>query len=101
MHKIHNMGRQCMYVFLKDKNTTEIDVIFYFIVKKKLLKNGISNGDRTRHIAIRFFFVADRVASEEIKIEYMPTGEMLADILTKPLQGALFKKLRDKLLNWY
>ena len=35
-----------MYVFLKDKNTTEIDVIFYFIVKKKLLKNGISNGDR-------------------------------------------------------
>ena len=66
-----------------------------------LVKNGKSNSDRTRHIAIRFFFVADRVASEEIKIEYMPTGGMLADILTKPLQGALFKKLRDKLLKWY
>ena len=68
-----------------------------------LVKNGKWNSDRTRHIGIRFFFVADRVASKEIKIEYMPTGETLADILTKPLQGALelFKKLRDKFLNWY
>ena len=66
-----------------------------------LVKNGRSNSERTRHIAIRFFFISDRVASKEISIEYMPTGEMLADILTKPLQGALFMKLRDKLLNWY
>ena len=55
-----------------------------------LVKNGKSNSDRTRHIAIRFFFVTDRAANEEIKIEYMPTGEMSADMLTKPLQGALF-----------
>ena len=65
-----------------------------------LVKNGKSNSERTRHIAIRFFFVADRVASKEIKVEYMQTGEMLADILTKPLQGDLFRKLRDRLLNW-
>ena len=65
------------------------------------VKNGKSNSDRTRHIAIRFFFISDRVTSKEINVEYMPTGEMLADILTKPLQGALFVKLRDKLLNWY
>jgi hypothetical protein len=42
-----------------------------------------------------------RVNSNEISIEYMPTGEMLADILTKPLQGELFRRLRDRLLNWY
>ena len=66
-----------------------------------LVKNGKSNSDRTRHIAIRFFFISDRITSKEINVEYMPTGEMLADILTKPLQGALFVKLRDKLLNWY
>ena len=45
--------------------------------------------------------ILDRVTSKEIDVEYMPTGEMLGDILTKPLQGALFVKLRDKLLNWY
>ena len=66
-----------------------------------LVKNGKSNSDRTRHIAIRFFFVSDRVLNKEISVEYMPTGDMLANILTKPPQGALFIKLRDKLLNWY
>jgi hypothetical protein len=66
-----------------------------------LVKNGRSKSERTRHIAIRYFFMADRVASGEISVEYMPTGDMLADILTKPLQGALFKRLRDRLLNWY
>jgi hypothetical protein len=65
-----------------------------------MVNNGKSNSERTRHIAIRFYFVADRVASKEIKIEYMETGSMIADILTKPLQGALFKRLRDMLLNW-
>jgi len=66
-----------------------------------LVKNGSSNSARTRHIAIRYFFISDRVNSGEIKIEYMQTGDMLADILTKPLQGNLFYKLRDRLLNWY
>ena len=30
---------------------------------------------------------------------YCPTGDMLADVLTKPLQGSLFKKFRDTILN--
>jgi hypothetical protein len=65
-----------------------------------LIKSGKSNSERTRHIAIRFFFVADRVASKEIALEYMPTEHMLADILTKPLQGSKFLKARKLLLNW-
>ena len=37
--------------------------------------------------------------SKEIRIEYCPTGEMVADFFTKPLQGALFEKLRNKIMN--
>ena len=48
-----------------------------------------------------FDYLSDRVASNELCIEYMPTEEMLADVLTKLLQGALFKRLRDKLLKWH
>jgi hypothetical protein len=66
-----------------------------------LIKNGKSNSERTRHIAIRFFFISDRVNSNEIKLQYMETENMLADVLTKPLQGELFRRLRDQLLNWY
>jgi hypothetical protein len=65
-----------------------------------LLNNGRSGSERTRHIAIRYFFLKDRIDSREVRVEYLPTGDMVADILTKPLQGAKFTELRDKLLNW-
>ena len=64
-----------------------------------LIAKGRSTSEKSRHINIRFFFVKDRVDAGEVKVEYLPTGAMIADVLTKPLQGALFKELRDKLLN--
>ncbi len=65
-----------------------------------LEKNGCaSSGKRTCHINICYFFVADRVASNEVSIQYCPTGEMIADFFTKPLQGALFQKFRDFIMN--
>jgi hypothetical protein len=66
----------------------------------KLAENGRSNSSRTRHIAIRYFFISDRMKAGEIKVEYLNTADMIADILTKPLQGALFRRLRSLLLNW-
>jgi hypothetical protein len=65
-----------------------------------MVKNGKSNSDKTKHIAVRFYFVADRMKNGEIKVEYLRTGDMVADILTKPLQGAKFYELRQELLNW-
>ena len=62
----------------------------------KLLKNGkVSAGKQSRHINIRYFWITDRVKQEGMTIEYCPTGTMLADFFTKPLQGSLFKKMRD------
>jgi hypothetical protein len=53
-----------------------------------LAMNGTaSSSRRTCHINIRYFFVADRVASGEVKIEYCPTAQMLADYFTKPFRG--------------
>ena len=65
-----------------------------------LAKNGRgSSSKRTRHINIRYFFVADRIASKEVKVEYCPTGDMIADYFTKPLQGTQFKRFRDFIMN--
>jgi hypothetical protein len=58
-----------------------------------LEKNGKeSSSRRTRHMNIRYFFITDRVKSGELVIRYCPTGEMLADHFTKPLQGEAFYK---------
>jgi hypothetical protein len=65
-----------------------------------LAENGkASSGKRTRHINIRYFFIKDRVASGEVKIEHCPTNDMVGDFFTKPLQGMQFMKFRDEIMN--
>jgi hypothetical protein len=88
--------------FLKGQGVAVVDTVLYQDNKSAILleKNGkASSGKRTRHINIRFFFVADRIDSGELRIEHCPTEDMVADYFTKPLQGALFYKLRDQVMN--
>ena len=57
--------------------------------------NGRSSaGKRSRALNIRYFFVTDQVENGNVTIEYMPTDEMWADFMTKPLQGEKFRKFR-------
>ena len=51
------------------------------------------------YIATRQFFVKDRIDSDENRVEHMPTGSMIEDILTKSLQGDLYRKIRELLLG--
>ena len=46
------------------------------------------------------FFVKDRLDKKEFRVDYCPTGNMIADIFTKPLQGALFNKFRAVIMGW-
>ena len=62
----------------------------------KIEMNGWrSTGSKSKHVDIRFYFIADRVKSEKIEIHHCKTEHMVADFFTKPLQGALFRRLRD------
>jgi Reverse transcriptase (RNA-dependent DNA polymerase) len=88
--------------FLEAQGYDIKDSIIYQDNQSSILleKNGrASSGKRTRHINIRYFFVTDRIASNEVSIEYCPTGNMISDYFTKPLQGTPFKKLRDYIMN--
>jgi len=40
---------------------------------------------KAKHINISYHFVREKVADEQLLPEHVPTGEMAADILTKPL----------------
>lgn len=58
-----------------------------------LANKGRSTSERTRHIKIRYFFLHHYIDSKEITIVYMPTADMIADIMAKSLHGTLFYKL--------
>jgi hypothetical protein len=53
-----------------------------------LEKNGrASSGKRTCLINICYFFVANQVESNEVKIQFCPTGEMIANFFTNFYKG--------------
>ena len=62
--------------------------------------NGkMSRGKRSKHISVRYFFIKDRVDSGELSIEWCSSENMVADLLTKPLQGDTFLAFRDVIMN--
>ena len=65
-----------------------------------LIARGGPASERSRHIHIREFWFCERVSSGEIEVVYCPTEEMWADLLTKPLEGALFDKFCSAVTNW-
>ena len=64
-----------------------------------LLMNNRHSRQRTRHLNVRYFFIKDRVAKGELQLKYMPTKQMIADVMTKPITGALLVQLRGALLG--
>jgi hypothetical protein len=64
------------------------------------MERGRSGAERTRHIQIRYFWVKERVDTREVRIEYLRTEDMYANVLTKPLQGSQFVRERDALTGW-
>jgi hypothetical protein len=64
-----------------------------------MIENGMSRSDRTRHINIRYFWTKEQMDEGKLAVEHIGTDDMIADILTKPLQGEKFISLRRMLMN--
>ena len=54
-----------------------------------------SSTKQTRFINIRYFYVTDKVRSGDVVVVYHPRKEMVADYLTKPLNGTPFRSHRN------
>ena len=48
----------------------------------------------------QIFFVKDKVDKKDVKVEYCPTMQMLADFFTKLPQGKLFTKFREVIMGY-
>ena len=88
--------------FLKAQGYHVSDNIIFQDNKSTMLleRNGkASSSKRTKHINVRYFFITDRISKGEVRVEWCPTKEMVADFLTKPLQGSMFRNFRDLIMG--
>ena len=88
--------------FLKAQGYDVTDNIIYQDNQSAILleKNGkASSSKRTKHIAVRYFFITNRIQMGEAGIEWCPTEDMVADFMTKPLQGSTFTRFRDLIMG--
>ena len=53
----------------------------------------------SKQINIRYFFIIDWIKQKEISVEYCPTGAMIVDYFTKPLQSSMFRKFRNMIVG--
>jgi histone deacetylase 1/2 len=54
---------------------------------------------KSKHVNIRYHFVREHVAEGKIILTWIPTKNMLADLLTKPVAEAEFSRKREIILN--
>jgi hypothetical protein len=56
--------------------------------------------NKMRHVISKMAYVRRLHVIHGLDIEYLPTEDMTADVLTKPLQGELFNKHRDNMMYY-
>jgi hypothetical protein len=89
-------------LFLEAQGYNVRDVVIYQDNLSAMLleKNGkASSTKRTKHLHLRYFYIKDKIDAGAVHVEHCPTDQMVADFFTKPLQGALFYKMRDYIMN--
>ena len=64
-----------------------------------LLQKGESTATATKYIDVKLFWVSDYIKRGEVRVTYVPTGEMTSDYFTKPLQGSLFTKMSNRIMG--
>ena len=67
----------------------------------RMSKNGREScTSNSKHIAIKYFWVTDRIKNGNIEIVHCPTKQMVSNYFTKPLQGALFYMFQNVIMGW-
>jgi hypothetical protein len=61
-----------------------------------LIEKGKSTPYRNRHVDIRYFFIKGYVDKDIVRVVYVPSEDIVADILPKLLHSNVFRKPRRK-----
>ena len=101
---VHDVLPQILWTkkFLEDQGLTIKETVLYQDNMSSMLleHNGRQSSTKcTKHMDIRYFYVSDHIRNKTLSLKHCPTEEMLADYFTKPLQGALFIRLRNHIMG--
>lgn len=55
---------------------------------------------RTKHFDVKYHYFREEVQRGHVVVDYVPTKEQLADIMTKPLTKHSFEYLIKKIMNY-
>lgn len=64
-----------------------------------LTERGSTDVGSVKYMRNRYFFIKQHIETKDVQIKYMPTEQMIADILTKPLVGSLFQRMVESVMN--
>eukprot|EP00253_Pinus_taeda_P033415 PITA_33415 len=73
--------------------TPPISILYDNTSAINISKNPVMHS-KTKHIPIKYHFLREQVLEQKVKLEYVPSKEQVADILTKPLPRETFEYLR-------
>jgi hypothetical protein len=67
----------------------------------RMLINGKKScTSNSKHVAIKYFWCTDRIKNGNITVKHCPTEKMIADYMSKPVQGKLFHTFRNVIMGW-
>lgn len=75
--------------------------ITLFMDSRSAVDIAVNGGYRSKmkHLDVRSRFVEQAVREHIVKCVWIPTDSMIADVLTKPITGNLFKRLSSQLIS--
>ena len=59
-----------------------------------LIKNAHLN-ERSKHVDIYYYFIRDLAEKGELRVDYIPTAEIVADGMTKLLARVAFERFKN------
>ena len=69
-------------------------------IRTMLVNGKASYTSNSKHVAIKHFWCTDRMKKGDISVRHCPTEKMIADYMSKPLQGKLFVTFRNVIMGW-
>ena len=61
-----------------------------------LIKNAHLN-ERSKHVDICYHFIRDLAEKGELRVDYIPTTEIVANGITKPLARVVFERFKSQI----